>query len=479
MNIVKNVILLYYKKHIMRYRQRFAPRERHQQSRNKFLAKKTAFQLLAITGNILLLLLKLVAGIFLLCYSLLRFVARLTIKIFGLPLYSIFKKLSVKLQAVKIYLKNQLGKNFSRSLVIYGGLTILFLFASASNLKAREDRPEDIGRSSGLYTLLIQEGDAEILEEGNFETGVILNENSGQEQLSALGVQSPAESLGSANEENRGPLLSESGDAFLRPDMTGTEITPVRRDKIITYMVAEGDTISEIADKFDVSTNTILWENNLGPRDFIKPGQQLSILPVTGLSHTIKKGDSINSLAARYRAQAADIIEVNKLADASDLRVGQKIIVPDGIPISTKPATVVARGSNATIGGLFKNAPAASGHFNWPTISRRISQYYRGWRHTGLDIAAPTGQPVYASDEGVVITAGWNSGGYGLYIIIDHGNGIQTLYGHNSKINVQRGDRVNKGQVIGQVGSTGRSTGPHVHYEVRVNGNRVNPLEYL
>ncbi len=465
----------------MRHRQRFTPPARSFQSRNKALAQKTALQLLAIFGNLLLLLIKLVAGIFILLAALLRLLGRLGLRALGLPLYSLFKKIAAKLAGFKAYLQNQLGENFGRNMVVYGGLSILTLFATASNLKAREERPEDIGRSSSLYTLLIQDSDAEVYEDKNTSTEISpQNSKNDSQDLLSVGVQSHSATLGSANEDADAPLLSGSGDALFSPDLTGTEITPVRRDKIITYTVQDGDTISEIAEQFDISTNTLLWENNLGPRDFIKPGQNLSILPVTGVTHTVKKGDSLNSIATRYRAKAEDVLEINKLADASAIAVGQKIIVPDGIPVPSQAVSAPRPAApRASLGSIFKNAPVASGQFNWPSTSKRISQYFRGWRHTGIDIPAPTGQPIYASEAGVVITATWNRGGYGYYVIIDHGDGIQTLYGHNSKNLVERGDRVVKGQVIANIGSTGRSTGPHVHYEVRVNGNRGNPLDYL
>ncbi|MDP3995166.1 MAG: M23 family metallopeptidase, partial [bacterium] len=293
------------------------------------------------------------------------------------------------------------------------------------------------------------------------------------------GVQSSVAPSGELADAPGVAFLSGTGDALIKPDLPGTDITPKPRDTIITYAVREGDTISEVAEQFNVSTNTILWANNIGPRDFIKPGQELVILPVTGVTHTISRGDTLNAIAARYRAKPEDILEVNNLASASELVIGAKVVVPDGLPPApARPAVQPASGL-ADLGSIFKPAPAAAGTFNWPTTSRGITQYFRGWRHTGIDIGNKTGQPIYAADGGVVTTSGWNSGGYGYYVIIDHGNGIQTLYAHASKLNVARGDRVDKGDVIAAVGSTGRSTGPHVHFEVRVSGNRANPLDYL
>ena len=381
----------------MRYRQRFAPPARNAlrsnagrparsfQNRNKALAQKTAIQLLAIFGNLLLLLIKLGAGIFILLGSLVKIAGRFVLRALGLPLYSLFKKIGAKLGGYLEYLRRQLGENFGRNMVIYGGLSVLTLFATASNLKARETRPEDIGRTSSLYTLLIQNSDTEVYYEDSAQSGEAAPQgakNDSQDLLS-LGVQSHNETLGSSSNDTSSQFLSGNGDALFSPDLTGTEITPTRRDKIIAYTVEDGDTISEIAEKFDISTNTLLWENNLGPRDFIKPGQTLSILPVTGVAHTVKKGDSLNAIASRYRAKAEDILEINKLADASDIAVGQKIVVPDGIPVPSQ-AAVSPRptATNRNLGSIFKNAPAASGHFNWPTTSKRISQYFRGWRHT-------------------------------------------------------------------------------------------------
>lgn len=466
----------------MRYRQRFSRGSGSANSRNKILAKRTALQLLALTGNLLVLLLKITAGVFILLKTAAVFIIRLGIKFGGLPLYSAVKKIASKLQIFHAYWQKQFGENFSRNIVLYGGLAFLAVFATAQNIKARELRPEDIGRNSSLFVLLASQSDYELVEEEALATDETVPASARAQDdggLAAVGVQDRGESFGTAGETALPRLLSESGDALIMPDLTGTEITPVLRDSIIAYTVEEGDTISEIADKFNISTNTILWENNLGARDFIKPGQNIQILPVTGISYTIKRGDTLPAIAARYRAKDEDIVEVNKLTDASDLKVGAKIIIPDGIPPAAPSQAIAKTPSRASIGDIFKPAAPAAGRFNWPTISRRISQYFRGWRHTGLDIPAPTGQPVYAAEGGVVITSGWSNGGYGYYIIIDHGNGVQTLYGHNSRLSVERGDRVVKGQVIGSVGSTGRSTGPHIHFEVRIDGNRVNPLGYL
>jgi len=452
-----------------------------QPSRNALLAKKNAVLLLTLVSSAVVLVLKIIGG----AAWVLKFFVTRTIKIlvrfFGLPLYRIFKFGEAKLAKAVSYTREEFGENFSRNVVLYGGLIVLSMFATVSNLKARELRPEEVGRNSGMYALLVSQGDYELyVEESLSESNQAAVKITAPERaLSQIGVQSTVAPTGELTDSEDTALVSGTGDALIKPDLPGTDITPKPRDSIITYAVRPNDTISEIAERFNLNTNTILWANNIGPRDFIRPGQELVILPVSGVTHTIARGDTLNAIAARYRAKAEDILEINKLSSASELVIGAKIVVPDGIPPApARPITTPSSGL-ADLGSIFKPAPAAAGAFNWPTTARRITQYFRGWRHTGIDIGNKTGQPVYAAEDGLVTASGWNSGGYGYYIIIDHGNGIQTLYAHNSKLIVERGDRVSKGDVIAAIGSTGRSTGPHVHFEVRLNGNRVNPLDYL
>jgi LysM repeat protein len=466
----------------MQIKRRKTHRAITQTSHNRELAKKNAILLLTLVSNIIVLLLKLVAAILWLLKFTLGTVVRLIIRYIILPFYRIQKHVLLKLKRLSTYTHEQFGNNFSRNIIIYGGLIILSMFVATSNIKARELRPEEIGRNSSLYTLLIEQGDYDII----IEESLIAEDNARavpteapERALAELGVEHATRPIGELGDEFDQTLVTTSGSALIKPDLTATDITPKLRDSIITYVVQEGDTISEVAELFDVSTNTILWENKIGPRDFIKPGQELVILPVTGVTHTITRGDTLNAISARYRAKSEDILEINKLADASELVVGKKVVVPDGIPPAPVRPTYSPPSGLANLGSIFKPAQPIAGKFNWPTTRRRITQYFRGWRHSGLDIGAPSGQPIYAANDGLVTVSGWSSGGYGRYIIIDHGNGLSTLYAHNTQNAVKVGDRVSKGAVIGTVGSTGRSTGPHVHFEVRAGGNRVNPLDYL
>lgn len=286
-----------------------------------------------------------------------------------------------------------------------------------------------------------------------------------------------------------------------------SEVVPTRT-KTETYAVESGDTLSTIARRFGVNVGTILWANNLTIRSTIRPGSTLKIPPVSGVLHTIKKGDTLQKIASLYKASPEKITEFNSLGENNALTIGQVLVVPDGTPpeISTpiavrrpstkniRPDVPIARIANKAIDVYqeitgkqdSREKPSDVDDSNntkttkllWPTRQRIINQYY-GWKHTGLDLEGDYVDPVYASADGVVEVSGWNSGGYGLQIVINHGNGTKTRYAHNSKMYVKVGDEVKRGQVIAMVGTTGRSTGTHLHYEVYINNKRVNPLPYI
>jgi murein DD-endopeptidase MepM/ murein hydrolase activator NlpD len=260
---------------------------------------------------------------------------------------------------------------------------------------------------------------------------------------------------------------SASQQAPPAQDTAPTE-APARREPH-THTVAPGDTVSGIADMFGVSVQTILWTNDLWDADSIQVGDELAILPVSGVLHRIGAGDNVNYLALVYDVAAEEIVEFNDLADPDMLQVGDRLIVPGG---TIQPG----RGSGSSRGG--RPTPVATGSFRWPAAGF-ISQYFGENGHSGLDIGAQWGAPIYAADTGVVVTALKLSTGYGWYLVIDHENGYRTLYSHLSAFHVDYGERVVKGEVIGLVGSTGLSTGPHLHFEIFQNGVRVNPLNFL
>lgn len=254
------------------------------------------------------------------------------------------------------------------------------------------------------------------------------------------------------------------------------------RAEIIEYEVREGDTLSTIAEKFGVSMDTIRWanEDKITSIDSIKPGEVLDIPPVTGMVHTVKSGETIYSIAKKYSTDPQSIVDFPFNTFINDetfaLAVGQELVVPDGVKPDVKPwspSSSLARTLTPDAGSV-----SATGSWIWPA-SGRITQPWRPW-HRGLDIANKGGGAILAADSGVVQVAGWpDNWGYGNRVLIDHGNGYQTLYAHLSRIMVRVGQAVEQGDVVGMMGSTGRSTGTHLHFEIRAGGGGLNPLNYL
>lgn len=304
-------------------------------------------------------------------------------------------------------------------------------------------------------------GMASLAALGVFMAPVVANEFPGR-SVDPWGFTSSQSVLSAATEETTETLISER-----------------LREKIIEYTVAPGDTISSIAKKFDVSEDTILWQNKLDKKGSIKVGQSLEILPVTGVSHKVQKGDTVYSIAKKYDASPQAIVDFPYNTFTNDetfaLAVGQVVIVPDGV----MPAEV-QKAPTERIRQITPDAGTvvASGSFVWPA-SGSITQRF-AWYHKGIDIANKAAPDILAADSGKVIVAGWpDNYGYGNRVMIDHGNGFVTLYAHLSVIYVKAGQTVSRGSAIGKMGSTGRSTGTHLHFEVIKSGTHLNPLSVL
>lgn len=304
-------------------------------------------------------------------------------------------------------------------------------------------------------------------------------------------IISRAEDFTGTDDINEGPIsFNEDQDAVIKPltpeikpedDPTAP---PVERTEIVQHTVQAGDTVSTIAQRYGITINTILWANNLGATSLIRPGDKLTILPTSGLLYTVKSGDTLSKIAGLYAIEADRIALANPALE-DGLKIGQQIILPGAKRIAPVPARVTKPAAPATgisvIRDLIKapDAPSSSGKMVWPTVGSRITQYF-SWRHNGIDIANKVGTPIYAADDGTVeIAATGYNGGYGNTILINHGGGVKTRYGHASKLFVKVGDTVKKGENIAAMGSTGRSTGPHLHFEVIVSGTRYNPLNYV
>lgn len=263
-------------------------------------------------------------------------------------------------------------------------------------------------------------------------------------------------------------VLAESG--------TSTLVSQKPRAEAIEYEVRVGDTVSTIAEKFGVSVDTIIWENDLKSVKEIKTGQVLRILPVSGVLYKVKAGETIYSIAKKLQVDPQVIVDWPYNSFANDetfaLAVGQNLVVPDGI--KPKETPIAPRRYYATVPG----AGLGTGQFGWPAAGN-ISQGY-SWYHPAIDIANRAAPDIVAADGGTVIITGWpNPWAYGNRVLIDHGNGQQTLYAHLSQIYVGIGQKVARGQAVGRMGSTGRSTGIHLHFEIRINGTAQNPLNFL
>lgn len=260
-------------------------------------------------------------------------------------------------------------------------------------------------------------------------------------------------------------------DALVSGGPFGTDVSDSKyqNGEISIYVVKEGDTLSQIAQMFDVTSNTILWANDLKSKTDIHPGDSLVILPIVGVRHIIKSGDTIASIAKKYGGDAEEILSYNQLASASDLSVGDTLIIPNGNLHESAPKPSSSSGGSRSSGVA---SASSGGGFQNPLPGSVRTQGLHGYN--GVDLAGlPAGTSVRAAAGGEVIVArssGWN-GGYGNYVVIKHGNGTQTLYAHLNYVNVAAGASVGAGDVIGGVGSTGRSTGTHLHFEVRGASN--------
>ena len=251
--------------------------------------------------------------------------------------------------------------------------------------------------------------------------------------------------------------------ALLASGIAGSnDISPMGNNEIRVYTVREGDSLSQVAEMFGVTTNTILWANDLPRATQIQPDDVLVILPVAGVQHTIKSGDTLSTIAKKYDGDTEEILAFNQLTDASELVVGNEIIIPGGTVQSVQAKAALAR--PVKISGA---TGVSSAGFIHPVPGSTRTQGIHG--NNAVDFAAGHGTTIRAAAAGQVIvskSSGWN-GGYGQYIVVRHNNGAQTLYAHLSTNYVGVGGYVAQGEAVGAMGNTGRSTGTHLHFEVR------------
>ncbi len=287
----------------------------------------------------------------------------------------------------------------------------------------------------------------------------------------------PAEAvLVQLNEQpNRVTYVNGTGGAIARLGQPHTIIPNRPRLEVITYTVQAGDTVQSIANQFGLQPTTIMWSNPAieDAPDLLRIGQEAVILPLDGVYHEVAEGDTLESIAEKYEVEPEAIVncKYNHLESSeAPLVTGTYLIVPGGEkPYVPKVVT--------TYTGSVPEGARGTGQFQWPVLGRLTQGYWYG--HRAIDIGAATGSAVVASDGGFVSFAGWTDVGYGYLIVIDHANGFATYYAHLSNFYVSTGQAVARGQVIGAVGSTGWSTGPHLHFEVRYYGVQHNPRAYL
>ncbi|MEA3463752.1 MAG: M23 family metallopeptidase [Patescibacteria group bacterium] len=409
----------------------------------------------------------------------------------------IFYRIVVKAYQLYLYLLKKLGmsgSNRNKSLPwlinqksVHFIVTLLTIILTVFNLTGETQAisSEELAGKTLLAKLVTSEfGETEEFIEEYFDEEAIISSIQQTYLDNLVSMKSrPMAEMKAPDEIDLGKeaaVLTQGGSAVIKPELAATsKIRRLRRD-IIYYTVNPGDTISTIAAEFGISVNTILWENNLSAYSLIRPGDKLSILPITGVTHKVVRGDNLSKITKKYNVKEDKIIQANKLTDGSKLTVGQKLIIPSGRKI--KYASYASSGYTGL--SAIKNLvsptsakPVSGNKMNWPTKGHRITQYY-SWRHHGLDIANKTGTPIYAADAGAIEYIGWGRG-YGNQIVISHGGGKKTRYAHLSKFYVKKGQKINKGETIAAMGSTGWSTGPHLHFEVIINGRKYNPLNYI
>ncbi|OIO30912.1 hypothetical protein AUJ77_01040 [Candidatus Nomurabacteria bacterium CG1_02_43_90] len=275
----------------------------------------------------------------------------------------------------------------------------------------------------------------------------------------------PAKGGGDITVVDDSALLPEVGPSGTIADIESKG----HQGNISIYTVHKGDTLPQLAKMFGVSVNTILWANDLSRDASLKEGQSIIILPVDGIQYVVKRGDTVEGIARKYQADATEIFEFNNIESDKNIFIGDTILIPNGKEVSVEAPKVKAPTNSRA--SIIAKYPSYDGYYTHPVPAGHKTQGIHGYN--AVDYGAPIGTPVYAAAEGTVIVSHFRPlsdpwfGGYGNYIVIQHPNGTQTLYGHLSAVYVTEGAHVEQRQPIGEVGSTGHSTGPHLHFEVR------------
>jgi murein DD-endopeptidase MepM/ murein hydrolase activator NlpD len=304
--------------------------------------------------------------------------------------------------------------------------------------------------------------------------------------LATVGL-SPAPSVAPRSSRTRGQAVMP------RPDRA----RPVEvRSEPVVHIVQSGDSLWTISRRHGVSVESVAAANDLRLTSILQLDQRLTIPAdaavvearpavaparrvVATITHTVRSGETLWAIANRYGTNVEDVMALNEVGDSDWIKPGQRLLI-SGASLPRHRQTGAQAGPPRRPVMADARAIQASGTFLWPARGVLTSRF--GWRyrrhHDGIDVASPTGSPIYAARDGVVEFSGWK-GGYGRVVFVDHGAGVTTVYGHSSRLLVQAGQRVKKGQLIARVGCTGSCTGSHLHFEVRINGRAVDPLRHL
>lgn len=392
-------------------------------------------------------------------------------------------------------LKKALGINkrfgfiFNNKYIIHVAIVVLAVFVASTNLiQAAEVRSEDFQKETVLHDIVKPDMFA---DEDIVETAATIKKADKSYIDTSAAMISNIPEIEEEQQGNEALMTAGGGSALVKTNIIESEIG--YSNNIREHEVTAGESIGTIAEDYDISVATIQWANDLGSSTTITPGQTLKIPPVSGVIYTIKSGDTLLDVVSKRSGDIDEVREFNEIGDDDLIAVGTTIVIPGGepyVPPAPDPAPVSQVASSGNSGnsgnssgwtGVFKpnaapSAPATGVQFQWPSGSHDISQYSR-WGHIAIDIRGPMGTPIYASAAGTATIH--SGGGYGNYIIVDHGNGWSTLYAHLSSYGVSNGQYVSQGQYIGGEGSTGWSTGPHLHFEIRQGGRKYNPLDFL
>ncbi|UPA11949.1 peptidoglycan DD-metalloendopeptidase family protein [Borrelia venezuelensis] len=264
--------------------------------------------------------------------------------------------------------------------------------------------------------------------------------------------------------------LSQINNHLFGVDTNSYEAT-VRRPfvlKVVKHKINPGETLSHIAARYSITSETLISYNDIKDVRSIRPNFVINVPNMKGVLYTVEKSDSLSSIAKKYKIPKVDILDANNL-DNEVLYLGQKLFIPGG-----KMAKELLRNALGETFLFPTQGVITSGYGYRPDPFTKIISF-----HNGIDIANVANTPIFATKEGIVVTAGFSVGGYGKYIIISHNNGFQTLYAHLGSFAVKVGQRVSRGQIIGRMGSTGYSTGNHLHFTIFKDGKTGNPMKYL